>query len=122
MAALLLTSAFTTTTAQTEPIRIDLGQKGAVVSQNLYGIFFEEISHAGDGGLYAELIQNRGFEEHVLPTGKVISLSGDAKDENSFEQPTKLSPRTTLFGKFGRQFYYEFSPMSFTIMRIKISK
>ena len=53
--------------AQTEPIRIDLGQKGAVVSPNLYGIFFEEISHAGDGGLYAELVQNRGFEEHVLP-------------------------------------------------------
>lgn len=68
MAALLLTSALITA-AQTEPIRIDLGQKGAVVSPNLYGIFFEEISHAGDGGLYAELIQNRGFEEHVLPSG-----------------------------------------------------
>ena len=68
MAALLLTSALTTT-AQPEPIRIDLGQKGAVVSPNLYGIFFEEISHAGDGGLYAELVQNRGFEEHVLPSG-----------------------------------------------------
>ena len=27
--------------AQTEPIRIDLHQKGAVVSPNLYGIFFE---------------------------------------------------------------------------------
>ena len=68
MVALLLTSALTTT-AQPEPIRIDLGQKGAVVSPNLYGIFFEEINHAGDGGLYAELIQNRGFEEHVLPSG-----------------------------------------------------
>ena len=29
----------------------------------------EEINHAGDGGLYAELVQNRGFEEHVLPSG-----------------------------------------------------
>ena len=67
-AVLLLTVALTAT-AQTEPIRIDLGQKGAVVSPNLYGIFFEEISHAGDGGLYAELVQNRGFEEHVLPSG-----------------------------------------------------
>jgi hypothetical protein len=45
MAALLLTSALITV-AQPEPIRIDLGQKGAVVSPNLYGIFFEEISHA----------------------------------------------------------------------------
>ena len=68
ISALLFTSTLTAA-AQTEPIRIDLGQKGAVVSPNLYGIFFEEISHAGDGGLYAELVQNRGFEEHVLPSG-----------------------------------------------------
>ena len=54
-------------TAQDKAISIDLGAKGAVVSPDLYGIFFEEISHAGDGGLYAELVQNRGFEEHVLP-------------------------------------------------------
>ena len=54
--------------AQTQPLRIDLGQRGATVSPNLYGIFFEEINHAGDGGLYAELVQNRGFEEQVLPS------------------------------------------------------
>lgn len=58
-----------TAMAQTQPIRVDINKKGAVVSPNLYGIFFEEISHAGDGGLYAELVQNRGFEEHVLPSG-----------------------------------------------------
>jgi alpha-N-arabinofuranosidase len=59
---------------------------------------------------------------NVLPTGKVITLNGDAKDENTFEQPTKLAPRTTLFGKFGRQFDYEFPAMSFTVMRVKVSK
>ena len=59
---------------------------------------------------------------NVLPTGKVITLSGDANDENSFEQPTKLAPRTTLFGKFGKQFDYEFPPMSFTVMRVKVSR
>ena len=32
-----------TAMAQVETIRIDLGQKGTVVSPNLYGIFFEEI-------------------------------------------------------------------------------
>ena len=40
---------------------------GTPIPSNLYGIFFEEISHAGDGGLYAELIQNRGFEDARLP-------------------------------------------------------
>ena len=44
-------------TAQTAPIRIDFNQRGAAVSPDLYGIFFEEINHAGDGGLYAELVQ-----------------------------------------------------------------
>ena len=32
------------------------------ISENLIGIFFEDISYAADGGLYAELIQNRDFE------------------------------------------------------------
>lgn len=54
--------------AQPSSITVDVSKRGAEVSQNLYGIFFEEINHAGDGGLYAELVQNRGFEEHVLPS------------------------------------------------------
>src|SRR5687768_7333544 len=32
------------------------------ISPDLFGIFFEDISYAVDGGLYAELIQNRSFE------------------------------------------------------------
>lgn len=67
LTSLLLATGLTATAQQT-PLRIDLAQRGAMVSPNLYGIFFEEISHAGDGGLYAELVQNRGFEEHVLPS------------------------------------------------------
>lgn len=38
----------------------------------MYGIFFEEINHAGDGGLYAELIQNRGFEDSSVPEGYTV--------------------------------------------------
>lgn len=48
---------------------IDAGTKGFDINPNMYGIFFEEINHSGDGGLYAELIQNRGFEEQTLPGG-----------------------------------------------------
>ncbi len=32
------------------------------VAQNMYGIFFEDINFAADGGLYAELIKNRSFD------------------------------------------------------------
>ena len=48
---------------------------------------------------------------NVMPTGRIITLSGNAQDENNFEQPTKLAPQTTIFGKFGKQFSYEFAPM-----------
>lgn len=32
------------------------------ISPDLFGIFFEDINYAADGGLYAELVQNRSFE------------------------------------------------------------
>ena len=57
---------------QSATVIIDAAEQKAKVSPTLHGIFFEEISHAGEGGLYAELIQNRGFEERRLPPGTVL--------------------------------------------------
>jgi Alpha-L-arabinofuranosidase len=37
-------------------------QQGKAISKNLFGIFFEDLNYAADGGLYAEMIQNRSFE------------------------------------------------------------
>ena len=42
-------------------IIIDASQKKKI-SDLLMGVFFEDINYAADGGLYAELVQNRGFE------------------------------------------------------------
>ncbi|WP_407430104.1 alpha-L-arabinofuranosidase C-terminal domain-containing protein [Arcticibacter sp.] len=39
-------------------------QAAKPISDMLMGVFFEDINYAADGGLYAELIQNRGFEYH----------------------------------------------------------
>ncbi len=36
------------------------------MSQNLFGAFFEDINYAADGGLYAEMIQNRSFEYYPV--------------------------------------------------------
>ena len=44
-------------------IDIDANQRGPRISPMHYGIFFEDINHAADGGLYAELIRNRSFED-----------------------------------------------------------
>lgn len=46
-------------------IRIDTAHPGAKISPLLYGIFFEEINRAGEGGIYAEMIQNRSFEDNT---------------------------------------------------------
>lgn len=43
-------------------VEVDLNDKRVEVSPTLYGIFFEDINHAADGGLYAELIRNRSME------------------------------------------------------------
>lgn len=40
---------------------VDLS-KTKPISDKLFGIFFEDINYAADGGLYAELVQNRDFE------------------------------------------------------------
>ena len=41
---------------------IDLKKTGAPIQSTMYGIFFEDINYAADGGLYAELVKNRSFE------------------------------------------------------------
>ncbi len=48
----------------TATIKVDAGQVKPI-SEHLVGIFFEDINYAADGGLYAELIQNRDFEYSV---------------------------------------------------------
>lgn len=44
-------------------IKVREKETPTIVSPTLYGIFFEDINHAADGGLYAELIRNRSFED-----------------------------------------------------------
>lgn len=42
-------------------LQVDAADRKAI-SDKLIGVFFEDISRAADGGLYAELVQNRDFE------------------------------------------------------------
>ena len=48
-------------------INVNVDGVSVPVNQDLYGISLEEINHAIDGGIYAELIQNRSFEDGVAP-------------------------------------------------------
>lgn len=53
-------------------LEVDMNSHEAEVPESMYGIFFEEINHAGDGGLYGEMLMNRSFEERVVPEGYKI--------------------------------------------------
>jgi len=75
-------SACVTASAQTKLSQIDIqvNHPGPKISPNFFGLMTEEINHAYDGGLYAELIQNRGLRdsnrgpEHWYPM-----VTGEAK-------------------------------------------
>ncbi len=43
-------------------VDIDLEKQGAACPKTLWGLFFEDINYAADGGLYPELLANRGFD------------------------------------------------------------
>lgn len=51
----------------TSTITVDMEVTPVAANPNLYGLNIEEINHAIEGGLYAELIQNRSFEDGALP-------------------------------------------------------
>ncbi len=57
-------------TVKTKDVRFD-------TAPNLYGLFFEDINRAADGGLYPEMIRNRAFEDSVPPADCTISESGE---------------------------------------------
>ena len=50
-------------TAEPLTLKVHVDRPGIKISPMLYGIFFEEINRAGDGGIYGEMIQNRSFED-----------------------------------------------------------
>lgn len=63
----LLTCAITLAAAassfsQTHVMDVNTKKTGATVQNTMYGLFFEDINYAADGGLYGELVKNRSFE------------------------------------------------------------
>jgi alpha-L-arabinofuranosidase len=79
----------------TARITIHANKAGPTVSPLLYGIFFEEINRAGDGGLLAEMLQNRCFEDDAnTPVAWAFSgpvqASLDRKAPLNHRNPTSL--------------------------------
>jgi alpha-L-arabinofuranosidase len=88
--------------AQTAHIDIDAAAQGTPVSPILYGIFFEEINHAGDGGLYAELVRNRSFEDADTPQAWTLLGDGAKMAIDTVNPLNSRNPRSLRWEIAGR--------------------
>ncbi|MFZ0274558.1 MAG: alpha-L-arabinofuranosidase C-terminal domain-containing protein [Acidobacteriaceae bacterium] len=89
-AALLALTALTCLAQNAATLSIDAAQPLHAVSPTLYGIMSEEINHSYDGGLYAELIGPRTFEDnrHHRPDHWILIENGASQAALSIDPAT----------------------------------
>ena len=92
--------------AQTAPatLTVQVNKPGAAVPKNMYGLFFEDINFAADGGLYPELVKNKSFEtdDHLIGWKAIKGaaglesylVSGDRPISNANRHFLRLSVKT----------------------------
>ena len=73
-------------TAQTNTFDVNTSKVGGPIPLTMYGIFFEDINYAADGGLYGELVKNRSFEFPKNYAGWDISGKVTLKDDGPFNK------------------------------------
>ena len=74
--------------AYAQPHTFDVNTKkvGAALQPTMYGIFFEDINYAADGGLYGELVNNRSFEFPDALMGWKAFGKFEVKNDGPFER------------------------------------
>ena len=73
-------------------VTVAVDRPGAAISPTMFGIFFEDINFAADGGLYPERVKNRSFEFPEALMGWKKSASPDAKGEFAVRTDRPSSP------------------------------
>ncbi len=65
--------------AHAATLTVQTDQPGAQLNPGMWGIFFEDINFGADGGLYAELVKNRGFEfpDPLMGWTKIVGNKGN---------------------------------------------
>ena len=79
-------SASLTASAQTHVMDVNAKKLGAPIQSTMYGIFFEDINFAADGGLYGELVKNRSFEFPQSLMGWQAFGRVEVKNDGPFER------------------------------------
>lgn len=101
---------FLTLFAQPQKLSVRVNKPTAEIQPTMWGVFFEDINFAADGGIYAELVKNRSFEfstplmgwkevKQSSGSGKIVILNRGESNINNprFERLTSY----TESGSFG---------------------
>ena len=80
----------------TATLTVAADKPGHPISPTLFGIFFEDINCSADGGLYAEMVRNRNFEDSDAPDywqaadADTTHLAVDSKHPVTTQIPVRL--------------------------------
>ncbi|MCX6333722.1 MAG: alpha-L-arabinofuranosidase [Bacteroidia bacterium] len=89
---LIIAAAIQLTVAGQQPIEISILANKPVcdIQPTMWGVFFEDINFAADGGIYAELVKNRSFEFTLPLTGwEQVLQNGNGRVVPTFYSPAK---------------------------------
>ncbi|RYY19373.1 MAG: hypothetical protein EOO36_05910, partial [Cytophagaceae bacterium] len=75
-------------------LTVQVSKPGAAVNKNMYGLFFEDINFAADGGLYPELVKNKSFEINPGLIGWKAINAGYNLDTYAVRDEQPVSPRS----------------------------
>ena len=134
----LITACFNVYAQETKVYNITADKVTAQISPTMYGIFFEDINMAADGGVYAELVKNRSFEFNTAlagwqqqqkngGSGKISVISrNDERPENPHVISVEVTSSTGYFGLSNEGFrgmgIKKGETYSFSVMARKTSK
>jgi alpha-L-arabinofuranosidase len=90
-------------------ITVDPAAAGTAIDDSMYGVFFEDINFAADGGLYAELVRNRSFEflpaDNRAYTGMTAwapsAAGGGSGTASAVNDDARLNQRNRTYLKLG---------------------
>ncbi|REE80781.1 alpha-N-arabinofuranosidase [Lutibacter oceani] len=88
-------------------LHVDLKDSGIKIQPTMYGVFFEDINFAADGGLYAEMIKNRSFEF----TNPLMGWSQPNSNKHSFNNESGIASAVKYAG----------NPSNKNYIRVKIN-
>jgi alpha-L-arabinofuranosidase len=90
---ILIINGWNITAQEPVVVTVSTGKPGAEIQPAMWGVFFEDINFAADGGIYAELVKNRSFEFSLPMTGweLLTKQNGTGRMVPNFYSPSRPS-------------------------------